>query len=84
MDVNRSAQRLFCPPAPRCEAAQPESIEAIELEILLERLLFAALSRSYEIPRGALRIEVMEKTVESELKHHDMQTCKAMDEATIY
>lgn len=36
------------------------SSEAIDLEVLCERLLFAVLSRSYEIPRGALSREVSE------------------------
>ena len=48
---------LFCPPlGPACRA--PEESGPIELEVLCEKLLFAALSRSYEIPRGSLAPEI--------------------------
>ncbi|CAK9097455.1 unnamed protein product [Durusdinium trenchii] len=57
-----SARRIFCPPAKAeaCEVDEFASSEAIDLEVLCERLLFAVLSRSYEIPRGALSREVSE------------------------
>eukprot|EP00439_Symbiodinium_sp_Y106_P066592 s202_g10.t2 len=67
------ARSIFCPPRPlplasatavlgadrlTCGPDEHVSAKSIDLEVRLERLLFGMLSRSYEIPRGALGAEV--------------------------
>ena len=69
----RGARSIFCPPRPlplasatavlgadrlTCGPDEHVSAKSIDLEVRLERLLFGMLSRSYEIPRGALGAEV--------------------------